>query len=132
MMKSDPSENLNVVMSQTQMSARRVDDCCECFWEKSAERLTSSCPITESCSCLTHVGVRLGLQFCRGQVNALGELLPSPRWIPWRPEGACQDFVNPPKKHRYQAASFMSFAGGVTKNHIVLQIDLCCAAPEFS
>ena len=129
MMKSDSSENLNVVMSQAQMSARRVDDCCECFWEESAERLTSSGSITKSRSCLTHVGVRLGLQFRRGQANALGELLPAPRWIPWRSEGACQDFVYSPKKHRYQAASFMSFIEGVTKNHIVLQIDLRRDAP---
>jgi hypothetical protein len=57
------------------------------------------------------------MKFRRRQVNALGELFPTPRWIPWRPEGACQDFVYSPKKHRYQAASFKSFAGGVTQNH---------------
>jgi hypothetical protein len=60
------------------------------------------------------------MQFRRGQVNALGESLPAPRWIPWRSEGACQDFVYSPKKHRYQVTFFMSFAGGVTMNHIVL------------
>jgi hypothetical protein len=57
------------------------------------------------------------MQFLCGQVNALGELFPAPRWIPWRSEGACQDFVYSPKKHRYQAAFFMSFARGVRQNH---------------